>query len=81
MFAANAPNGGLSSDDFSTVLLKHAINGKLYCSLSGLNAAVGDRVRWHIATLVCLHLPCTPVAPTLLMGFYISAKSCLWPVP
>jgi hypothetical protein len=24
----------------------------MYCSLTGLNAAVGDRVRWHIATLV-----------------------------
>ena len=54
LFAANAPSGGLSSDDFGTVLFKHAINGKIYCSLRGLNAAVGDRVRWHIATLVRL---------------------------
>ena len=53
LFADNAPNGGLDDYDFTTFLLHHAINGKMYCSLTGLNAAVGDRVRWHIATLVC----------------------------
>ena len=52
LFAGNAPNGGLNDYDFTDFLLHHAINGKMYCSLTGLTAAVGDRVRWHIATLV-----------------------------
>ena len=52
LFADNTPNGGLDDYDFTTFLLHHAVNGKMYCSLTGLNADVGDRVRWHIATLV-----------------------------
>ena len=52
MYAANAPSGGLNSNDFGEFLQKRAINGKIYCALTGLDAAVGDRVQWHIATLV-----------------------------
>lgn len=29
--------------------LKHMINGRIFCNLDGLNATVGDKVRWHVA--------------------------------
>lgn len=44
--------GGLSEDDFNTANLKHAINGRLFCNLEGLNMTTGEKIRWHTVVLV-----------------------------
>lgn len=36
--------------------LKHSINGFMYCNMPGLEARLGQRVRW-----CCVDSNCTPV--------------------
>eukprot|EP00898_Chlorokybus_atmophyticus_P000768 jgi/Chlat1/1692/Chrsp127S01958 len=48
------------NEDFQESNLMHSINGRLYCNLQGLQATVGERVRWHfygIGSELDLHSP------------------------
>lgn len=46
--------GGLTEEELEEANLKHAINGRQYCNLAGLNGKTGDKIRWHSAALVSM---------------------------
>ncbi|GAB4814065.1 hypothetical protein N2152v2_001111 [Parachlorella kessleri] len=49
--SADDLNGIDSEEDLEESLLKHSVNGYLFCSGPMAEMQQGDRVRWHVATL------------------------------
>jgi len=47
-FAENASAVDVADPEFEESNLLHAINGKVFCGLPGLEATKGEKVRWHL---------------------------------
>ena len=47
----DAASLGVSETELEESLLKHAINGYVFCNGPGLNMTQGEKVRWHVAAM------------------------------
>lgn len=50
LWVANENKGGESGDEEESNLM-HGINGRVFCSLEGLDLTVGEKARWYFATV------------------------------